>query len=263
MKYFSYFLIIFLSYFVCVQHNEIKTLNSKVNALDYKTDNIQKKIFPTTQPDYKETFYLTQLGNSTTLVLSVIGFALVIAGIFSFSVIDNKFKVFNSVVQSDFQGLISKFNTHKTSIDTSVEEMANNIAKQSENYKKYKIRHSDFEFRLNISQAYENIDKYTYYEDKGNKDYALYHALYSLSDFTNCYFSDSEKSDESLKSEIINTIIATLSNLIVYKEYKISVDFKYLILENIKNVRRLNNNKIDSLLSKLHSIIEFETIITS
>ena len=258
MRYFHYLLIIILSYFVCVQHNEIKTLNSKVNALDYKTDNIKQKDFPTVEGDYKETFYLTQLSNSTNLVLSVIGFALVVAGIFSFSVIDNKFKVFNSVVQSDFQGLVSKFNTHKTSVNTSVKEMTNDITNYGENYKKYEIRHIDFEFRLNFNQANENINKFYFYTDKMNMEFALYHSLYGLSDFTNCYCSNSVNSDPSFKIETLSTVRDTLLLISKTNSYKVSVQLSTLILENINNIRRLDNSEIDTLLSKVHSSIEFE-----
>jgi hypothetical protein len=259
MKYFPYFLIIILSYFVCVQHNEIKTLYSKVNALDYKTDNIQKEVFPTTQPDYKETFYLTQLNNSTTLVISVIGFALVIAGIFSFSIIDNKFKVFNSVVQSDFQGLVRKFNAHKTSVDTSINKITNDVTKYGENYKKYESRHNDFEFKLDYNQGNFYANLYNKYVDEKNAEMSLYYALIAFSDFTNCCLRTSVKNDADFKIEKVEYIKNGLKNLTESKEYKINVEFGGTVHNNISNIRKLDIVEIDTLLSKLQASIKYES----
>lgn len=259
MKNFIYLLIITLSYFVFVQHNEIETLNSKVNALDYKTDNIKNKDFPTVEPDYKETFYLSQLNNSTTLILSVIGFALVIAGIFSFSVIDNKFKVFNSVVQSDFQGLVRKFNTHKTSVDASIEKMTIDITKYGENYKRYESRHNDFEFSLNYNQGNFYVTLYNKYVDEKNAEMSLYYALIVFSYFTNCCLSNSDKNDNEFKVEKVYYIKNGLKNLTEFKEYKVNVEFGGTIQNNITNIRKLDNVEIDILLSKLQASIKYET----
>ncbi|EKT3964540.1 hypothetical protein AAIP55_002103 [Flavobacterium psychrophilum] len=258
MKYLLSAVILILSYFVCVQHDKISSLNSQVNSLDYKIDNIKKKDFPTVELDYKETFYLAQLSNSTTLVLSVIGFALVIAGIFSFSIIDTKFKVINNTIQNDMQGLKTEFNTLKSSVNTSVNSLTNEVTNYSENYKKYESRHNDFEFRLNFNQANENINKFYFYSDKKSMEYAVYHSLYGLSDFTNCYFSNSVNSDLSFKKETLSTVRDTLLLISKTNSYKVSVQLSTLILENIKNIRRLGSNDIDTLLSKVHSSIKFE-----
>lgn len=260
MKYFNYLLILILvlSYFVCVQHNEIETLNSKVNALDYKTDNIKKKDFPTVEPDYKETFYLSQLSNSTTLVLSVIGFALVIAGIFSFSVIDNKFKVFNSVVQSDFQGLVRKFNTHKTSVDTSIEKMTIDITKYGENYKMYESRHNDFEFRLTNFQANESINRFFYNYDKNDFEMALYYALNALSDFSKCYFIENKFNDAGFKDGVFESMNSTLDLLNNQKSFIMSVQFKKVIYNSMIIIRNIDDENIHKKLSLLDSKITYE-----
>lgn len=260
MKYVPYIVILFLSYFVCIQNDKLENLTSKVNTLEYKTNNLKNKSFSNVTTDYKETFYLTQLSNSTTLILSVIGFSLVIAGLFSFSIIDTKFKVIKHSVDDDVNSLETRVNIIESSVNTSINSLRDNMTKYSEDYKNYESRHSDFEFRLNQSQAVENIDKSSYYKDKNDMGNALYHVLYGLSDLTNCYFSSSLNSDDNYKKEALIVIEETLKMLSKKDYHYLSMNYSKLTNDNIKNIRRLENDIIDKLLSKVQVSIEYKNI---
>ena len=158
MKYLPYLLIIVLSYFICIQHNKIETLNSKINSLDYKTDNLKKKDFPTVEQDYKETFYLTQLSNSTTLVLSVIGFALILAGVSSYILIKERFEIFDAQTKQKVDNVSSEIKSLRISNNNTIDAFRNEISvKLSEYEKNYKdIEKHIYEIRNDLNYEISN-----------------------------------------------------------------------------------------------------------
>lgn len=251
MKYFTYLFIIILSYFVCVQHNEIKILNSKVNSLDYKTDNIKKKDFPTVEPDYKETFYLSQLSNSTTLILSVIGFALILAGISSYVLINDRFALEKTSTEQQIMESNHSQSTFKNEISVKLSEY-------EENYKKYEIKHNDFEFRLTNFQANESINRFYYNYDKNDFEMALYYALNALSEFSKCYFIENKFNDIGFKDGVFETIDSTLDLLNKQNSFMVSIQFKKLIYNSMIVIRNIDDENIHKKLSILDSKITYE-----
>lgn len=255
---FLYLLIIFLCSFSLTGQNKIDSLSLRIKSLEA----VIKSKPVTHAKDYKETFYLTQLSNSVTLILGVIGFALVFAGFSSYHFINERFRLQERSIEqqitnviSNTQSLITQSTTEQTIFKT---EISMKLSKYEEDYKKYESNHIDFQFVLDYIQGNFYANLFNKNVDEKNAEMSLYYALISFSDFTKCCLSSSDKSNDEFKIEKIKYIKDALKNLLDIKKYKINVELAGTTNNNIGNIRRLDDVEIDFLLSKLQSSIEYE-----
>jgi outer membrane murein-binding lipoprotein Lpp len=269
MKYLPYLLIIVLSYFICNQHNEIQTLNSKINALDYKTDNLKKKDFPTVEQDYKETFYLTQLSNSTTLVLSVIGFALILAGVSSYILIKERFEIFDAQTKQKVDNVSSEIKSLRISNNNTIDAFRNEISvKLSEYEKSYKdIEKHIYEIRNDLNYEISN-SKYNqakeYYNE--NKIYPfVFYSLLGISVNTDIYKYYNEQNNKMLAQSNLDLIKSTLDlflrdllNLLDKNTETITIEQKGTIIRLIENINNTNDNYVFDTLSKVYNSLKFQ-----
>lgn len=232
-------------------YTKLISLQSKVNSLSnevYLLKHPCKTVVQNTtgnKLNYKDDFLNEQISNSTTLVLSVIGFAIVFAGVFTY--------FFGKSVILD---VLKNFRLKVNEIRTEVRQAKNTNEK---NYNDIRIKHNDFEFSLNYNQGNFYVNLYNKYVDEKNAELSLYYALIAFSDFTNCCLSNSDKNDNEFKVEKVDYIKNGLKNLTELKEYKVNVEFGGTIHNNINNIRKLDNFEIDTLLSKLQASIKYET----
>jgi len=230
-------------------YTKLDSLQSKINSLSnevYLLKNPCERInFETANKvvNFKDDFLNEQISNSTTLLLSVIGFALVFAGFFTYffgkSIILDVFKRFKSEtnhIRADFR------KGNKTN-----EEAYNNI----------RVKHNDLEFSLLYNQGNFYANLYNKYLDEKNTEMFLYYALCSFSDFTNCCLSESIKNNDDFKNDKIVYIKNGLQDLVKVSKYKVKIDFSGTTHNNISNIRRLEDVEIDILLSKLQASIEY------
>lgn len=231
-------------------YTELISLESKVISLSNEVYLLKHpcKILVKSATDnklnYKDDFLNEQLSNSTTLVLSVIGFAIVFAGVFTY--------FFGKSVILD---VLKNFRLKVNEIRTEVRQAKNTNEK---NYNDIRIKHNDFEFSLNYNQGNFYVNLYNKYVDEKNAEMSLYYALIAFSDFTNCCLSNSDKNDNEFKVEKVDYIKNGLKNLTEIKEYKVNVEFGGTIQNNITNIRKLDNVEIDILISKLQASIKYE-----
>lgn len=231
-------------------YTELISLESKVISLSNEVYLLKHpcKILVQSATDnklnYKDDFLNEQLSNSTTLVLSVIGFAIVFAGVFTY--------FFGKSVILD---VLKNFRLKVNEIRTEVRQAKNTNEK---NYNDIRIKHNDFEFSLNYNQGNFYVNLYNKYVDEKNAEMSLYYALIAFSDFTNCCLSNSDKNDNEFKVEKVDYIKNGLKNLTEIKEYKVNVEFGGTIQNNITNIRKLDNVEIDILISKLQASIKYE-----
>ena len=229
---------------------ELNSLQSNVSSLSnevYLLKHPCKTVVQNTtgsKLNYKDDFLNEQISNSTTLVLSVIGFALVFAGFFTY--------LFGKGV---FLDVMKQFRLRINEVRQEVR----NANKSNENkYREIFNKHNDFEFSLNYNQGNFYVNLYNKYVDEKNAEMNLYYALIAFSDFTNCCLSNSDKNDNEFKVEKVDYIKNGLKNLAELKEYKVNVEFGGTIHNNISNIRKLDNVEIDILLSKLQASIKYE-----
>lgn len=232
-------------------YTELISLQSKVNSLSneiYLLKHPCKTVVQNTTDNrlnYKDDFLNEQISNSTTLVLSVIGFAIVFAGVFTY--------FFGKSVILD---VLKNFRLKVNEIRTEVRQAKNTNEK---NYNDIRVKHNDFEFSLNYNQGNFYVNLYNKYVDEKNAEMSLYYALIAFSDFTNCCLSNSDKNDNVFKDEKVDYIKNGLKNLTELKEYKVNVEFGGTIHNNISNIRKLDSVEIDILLSKIQVSIKYET----
>ena len=231
-------------------YTKLISLQSKVSSLSnevYLLKHPCKTIVQNTtnnKLNYKDDFLNEQISNSTTLVLSVIGFAIVFAGVFTY--------FFGKSVILD---VLKNFRLKVNEIRTEVRQAKNTNEK---NYNDIRVKHSDFEFSLNYNQGNFYVNLYNKYVDEKNAEMSLYYALIAFSDFTNCCLSNSDKNDNEFKVEKVDYIKNGLKNLTELKEYKVNVEFGGTIHNKISNIRKLDSVEIDILLSKLQASIKYE-----
>ena len=222
------------------------TVNSLSNEIYLLKNPCANKTLSTTDSklNYKDDFLNEQISNSTTLILSVIGFALIFAGVFTY--------LFGKSV---FLDVLKQFRLKINEIRAEVRQAKNTNEK---NYNDIRVKHNDFEFKLDYNQGNFYANLYNKNVDEKNAEMSLYYALIAFSDFTNCCTSSSVKNDNEFKVERVNYIKSSLKNLTEHKEYKTNVEFGGTIHNNISNIRRLDDVEIDMLLSKLQASIKCE-----
>ncbi|NRT13633.1 hypothetical protein [Flavobacterium sp. 14A] len=251
-------LVIFLYSFSSTEQNKIDSLSLRIKSLESTIKN--KPVLPTT--DYKETFYLTQLNNSVTLILSVIGFALVFAGFSSYHFINERFRLQERSIEQQITNVIS--NSQSLIAQSAAEqaifktEVSVKLGEYEKNYKKYESRHIDFEFVLDYIQGSFYANLFNKSVEEEDAEMSLYYALTTFSYFTNCCISKSAKSDNGFKNERVNYIITSLKNIKEVKMYSVDSTFGGTIYNNISNIRKLENIEIDTLLSEVQSSITYE-----
>ena len=269
MKYLPYLLIIVLSYFICIQHNKIETLNSKINSLDYKTDNLKKKDFPTVEQDYKETFYLTQLSNSTTLVLSVIGFALILAGVSSYILIKERFEIFDAQTKQKVDNVSSEIKSLRISNNNTIDAFRNEISvKLSEYEKNYKdIEKHIYEIRNDLNYEISN-SKYNqakeFYDD--NKIYPfIFYSLLGMSVNTDIhtYYNEQDnsvlmESNLDLIKSTLDLFLSDLSKLLKTNTDIITTEEQKTIISLIEDINKTNDTYIFDNLSKFYNSLKFQ-----
>ncbi|TDE01831.1 hypothetical protein [Flavobacterium sandaracinum] len=194
--------------------------------------------------NYKDDFLNEQISNSTTLILSVIGFALVFAGVFTYF-----------FGKSVFLDVLKQFRLKINEVRAEVRQAKNTNEK---NYNDIRVKHNDFEFSLNYNQGNFYVTLYNKYVDDKNTEMSLYYALIAFSDFTTCCLSTSVKNDAEFKIEKVEYIKNGLNNLTEFKNYKVNIEFGGTIQNNITNIRKIDNVEIDILLSKLQASITYE-----
>lgn len=269
MKYLPYLLILVLSYFVCLQYNEIQTLNSKVNSLDYKTDNIAKKSFQTVEQDYKETFYLAQLNNSTTLVLSVIGFALILAGVSSYILIKERFEIFDAQTEQKVNNVSSEIESFRISSNDTINTLRNEISvKLSEYENNYKdIEKHIYEIKNDLNYEISN-SKYNQAKEAYNDNnlYSfIFYSLISMSVNTDIYVYYEEQNNNNLSDSnldliksTLNLFLSDLSKLLKTNKDVITIEQQETIISLIEDINRTDDVYIFDKLSKMYSSLKFE-----
>ncbi len=231
-------------------YTELISLQSKIISLSnevYLLKHPCKTIVQNTtgsKLNYKDDFLNEQISNSTTLVLSVIGFAIIFAGVFTY--------FFGKSIILD---VLKNFKLKVNEIRAEVRQAKDTNDK---NYNDIRVKHNDFEFSLNYNQGNFYANLYNKNVDERNTEMSLYYALIAFSDFTNCCLSNSNKNDNEFKVEKVDYIKNGLKDLTKFKEYKVNVELGGTIHNNISNVRKLDNVEIDILLSKLQASIKYE-----
>jgi hypothetical protein len=270
MKYFPYLLILILSYFVCVQYNEIKTLYSKINALDYKTDNIKKKEFPTVETEYKETFYLTQLSNSTTLILSVIGFALVFAGISSYILIKERFEIFDAQTKQKVDNVSSEIKSFRVSNNNTINTFRNEISVKLTKYEaKYKeIEHIIYDLKNELNSE---VSELKYKQSKKNYDEKnffgfIFYGLLSLKYNVDVYSYNLKNNNIDLLPLNLNIINSTIDVLIsdILKFYTsfgketLNKEQNSTVINLLEIINSVKSNEVFDKTNKLYNLLEFK-----
>lgn len=241
-KLFYLLIVVIFSLVIINQHNDIKTLNSKINALDYRIDNVNKKEIKTAQNDYKENFYLTQLNNSTTLILSVIGFSLVFAGFFSFKLFDDKVKSIDKSIES-------KINSVNKSVIDFIKTIDGKTKKYEDDYKK--IEHTIYDLKNDLDYEIVNL-KYNEAKEafsRKNLSGYIFYSLYSCKYSVECikYY---RKTNSSLADSMLETMNSRIDN--------IRLDLESLLKYNKTDKHILPKNDKESIINFIHQINEIK-----
>lgn len=270
MKYLTIVLVLILSFIVCKQYDQINNLNSKISTLDYKVDNINKKQFYSTEYDNKESFYLTQLSNSTTLILSVIGFSLVLAGVSSFLIIKERFEIFDASTEQKVRDVRQEIEALKIStinvVDTFKTEVNSNIHNYEIEYKKlesiiYNLK-NDFDYELVILKHNEAKEFFSRKDLSGYVFYSLYSSKYSVSCIKH-YRNIQSNLSESMLDIMNNRLISVkldLESLLIYnktEKHKLPIKDKESIINLIKNINEVSDVKTFEILSSLFNVLDF------
>lgn len=271
MKYLTFILVLVLSFIVCKQYDEINNLTIRLNHLDYKVDNINKNKFQTAIINDKESFYLTQLSNSTTLILSVIGFSLVLAGISSFLIIKERFEIFDASTKQKIVNISRELELFRDSnsniIDTHKAEINNQIHKYETDYEN--IKHNiyglknDLSYELITIKYNEGKDAFSKQDLYGYIFYTLLSLKYSV-DCSNYYKSIGSNLSDSIIDIMNNRLFSMkldLESLLKYdniQKHSLFKKDKESIINLIKNINTLNNDKTFELLSSIFNTLSFD-----
>ena len=172
--------------------------------------NIKNKNFPTVEQDYKETFYLTQLSNSTTLVLSVIGFALILAGVSSYILIKERFEIFDTQTKQKVDNVSSEIKSLRISNNNTIDAFRDEISvKLSEYEKNYKdIEKHIYEIRNDLNYEISNSEynqAKEFYDD--NKLYPfIFYSLLGMSVNTDIYTYYNEQNNSVLMESNLDLV---------------------------------------------------------
>ncbi|MBW3518319.1 hypothetical protein [Flavobacterium sp. NKUCC04_CG] len=219
------------------------SLNSKIDTLNQTLAKVAvcdtKTMEELSGEQYKETFYLNQLNNSTTLIIGVIGVALVFAGFFSFKLIEEKFDVINQKYLDKESVFEKKMAELKDDGD-----LLKNEFKTHKNYFNY--------VKSKLDDALANIQLIQAEEEFKNERYHLYliyvfSALDSYLSKYNYFLKFYGKEDEMLIT-VRNSIESEL-HLICFK---LSI-IKEIDFNRVENSEELVNNVSGNLISGIDS----------
>lgn len=271
MRYLTFLLLLILSFIIYNQCNEISILNSKVSALDYKLDNVNKKQFPTVQNNDKESFYLTQLSNSTTLILSVIGFSLVLAGISSFIIIKERFEIFDTSTKQKINNVRQEIEVFRTSntniINTYKAEINDKIHKYETEYEK--IKHTiyylknDLDYELVTLKNNEAKEAFSRQDLNGYVFYVLLSSRYSV-DCIKYYRSIKSNLAESMLDMMNNKLVTAkldLDSLLKFNQiqkHSLPEKDKESVINLIKSINDVSDTKTFEILSSIFNTLSFD-----
>lgn len=249
-------------------HSRVDTLNSKFSKMSV-CDEATMREFANQQ--YKEDFYLTQLGDSTTLILSVIGFALILAGLFSFKHIDEKFKNFETIITSKIEENKEMIKAQDDRINNFINSINEKEVKSSENFKS--LRSEMLSFKNDLDYELVTIKENDAKQSLGYNDFEnyLFYTLYSNSFRVKCikYYSNRPGSEELatrlkniLKTSLEKALENLKSNLESSKVDRIFIeDTKPHILINfIGEINELNDKSNFKTLSEIYSLLSFPEV---
>ena len=241
--------------------------------MDYRVDNINKKEFSSVQNDSKESFYLTQLSNSTTLILSVIGFALVLASISSFFIIRERFEIFDSSTNQKITTINNTIKTFKDVINTDVNTFKTEIKNQIVEYnKKHKdVEHSilelknDLNFEASVIKSNEANKALSY----GDFENFLFYSLYSNNYKKKClsHYKENDKNGTlhvSLLESINSNLEYTLTTLKSSPNFEENGNKIFInsdsenVMMMINSINKLEDENIFKTLSSIYNILEFK-----
>ncbi|MBA9072591.1 hypothetical protein GGR22_000717 [Flavobacterium gossypii] len=277
MKYLVIVCFLVLSLFVVKQYDEINNLNSKIDSLSGRLEKSAicdtETLKELSKQQYKEDFYLNQLSNSTTLILSVIGFALVLAGVSSYFIIDEKLEIIKQNFRTEHELLSTLFtntiNTQNISIDTFRKDMNANTTQNIADYKELEHKMLDVKNDLDFESAtikhnegnealsYGQLGVFIFFRFRSmsstSKNIAYYKSR-KLDDLAQSSIDLLNSRLENLHSKIENYI--TSNNLQKYRLSDIDYDRKMLMYD-ISEINKEGNIKTFDLTNKIYGFLDF------
>lgn len=239
---------------LCILFNSILDTNKRIDILNNNLVDItvcnEQVIEKISNQSYKEELYLNQLSNSTTLVLSVIGFAIVIGGIFSYVNLNERFK---------------SQDESSTVFRASIEKLVKRNSKNTEKYKtdSEKIEHGLLELKNKLDFQIFHIDEEKSRDRLDKKEYAMgvfymLSSLKHLSDFM-IYIKEERTNDYDVCLTTLNLMLKSFLSEAEKLEKIKSEDYfnNETIIELIEDINQLKDDKVYSLLSKVYNTIEF------
>lgn len=249
---------IILLIFIVYQKNENDILNSRIETLNVKVE--KKAISNISNEHFKEDFYLVQLSNSTTLILSVIGFSLVFAGLFSFKLIDDKFKILKTSLESDILNNNSMIVAQNDKIDNFISSIKNENVINDEKYQELKVGlleyKDDLTYEVSLLKQGEALEALL----SKNFEGFVFYSLYSCNHLSDCYvYREGKKTEDNYLKNVFNQIINSLrdvdKNIIkINIDKKREVDYIYMI----EKINRVKDPEIFKLTACIYSKINFE-----
>ena len=217
------FCIVFLLVFSVVSYHNSNVLESRINSL---TKN--EKVF-TSERSFKEDYYIRQQSSDTTLLLVV--FPIIVGFIALFTYKD----IFQKVV------------TYETKIQTKIEEQETEWNKNHSLILELKARMDLDSSQSNFSQSsyFFHEEDYEYYITSflDGVKYKVYHHLWMSDKFPD--------TNNILVEEIISQLKRFLKIITTIEIPKTLSNFQ--LTELNKEIRKINNDEIDNLLSIIYS----------